>query len=190
MHEISGPNRRGQGVDVRANMPEQLHGDPERHERGPLRLRIRHLGGDVLGEQPSQRAEAAAARGALAGTARQPRTDHRHLAERRTELERGPALAPRTPGACATVSVVRRERRGCGHRRARRRGPMSEGDEAPAGEASHSNVVEAGLGIAPGPARQRGITRRTPCPPGQPHALAECAAQPQRRREHGPERTL
>ena len=61
-------------------------GDPERHERGPPRLQIQHLGCDVLGEQPCQRAEAAARR-ALAGTALQSRTRHRHVAERRRDAE-------------------------------------------------------------------------------------------------------
>ena len=68
------------------DVPEQLHRDAERHERGPLRLQIQHLGRDVFGEQPRQRAEAAA-RCTLAGTGLQSWTGHRYVTERRTELQ-------------------------------------------------------------------------------------------------------
>ena len=75
------------------DVPEQLHRDAARHERGPLRLQVQHLGRDEFGEQHRQRTEAAAGR-TLAATGLQSRTGHRHVAERRTVLKRGSALAP------------------------------------------------------------------------------------------------
>ena len=95
------------------DVPEQLHRDAERHERGPLRLQIQHLGRDVFGEQPRQRAEAAA-RCTLAATGLQSWTGHRYVTERRTELQRGSALAPKAPAARVAVAMVSDERRGLG----------------------------------------------------------------------------
>ena len=56
----------------------------------------------------------ATARRALAGTGLQSRAGHRHVAERRPELERGSALAPKASAARVAVPVVRDERRGLG----------------------------------------------------------------------------
>ena len=92
---------------------EQFHRDAEWNERGPFRLQIQHLGRDVFAEQSHQGAEAFAC-GGFAAAALQSWGGHRDITERRTESERGSALAPQTFAACAAASMVSQERRGLG----------------------------------------------------------------------------